>query len=282
MVQEPRTARERALELLRATLATSTWLPTTEAKRLVWAIRCAIVLGIVVLIASAVDKSLWNWLDLLIVPAVLAIGGYWLNRQQQVRQFTVEERRAQDQALQAYLDQMSQMLADKERPLREASLGDSLSTVARARTLTVLERLADGNHKANVAQFLHESDLIMNTHSVVNLRGANFAGANLASADLNGANFEEADFEGAILDAANLNGTNFAGVTLKNASLYFTELERADLSRAMLDSVYHLDTANLSQANLDNAIIIGVTPAVLGNLTQEQKTQVNFINADVL
>jgi len=76
--QEPRTAQELALELLRATLGSDRWLPTTTTKfeRLMWAIRGVIVLGFVVLIASAVDKPLWDWLKLLVIPAVLAVGGY--------------------------------------------------------------------------------------------------------------------------------------------------------------------------------------------------------------
>lgn len=278
--------RERALELLRATFASSTlstWLPTTGTKRLVWAIRCAIVLATVVLIASAVDKSLWNWLKLLVVPAVLAFGGYWLNRQQQARQYTVEERRAQDQALQSYLDQMSQMLADKERPLHKAQRGDSLSTVARARTLTVLERLDEGNqkagnHKARVAQFLYESDLIMKNHSIINLRGANFDGANLAEANLSGANFDGATFNGAKLDSANLNGATLEEAIFEGSSLFFTDLEGADLRSARLKSVDHLRTALLSEAtNLDGARISGVGPPELDNLTPEQKNQVLFI-----
>jgi hypothetical protein len=49
---------------------------------LVWALRGAVVLGVAVLIASAFDKSLWDWLGLLIVPVVLAIGGYLFNSSQ--------------------------------------------------------------------------------------------------------------------------------------------------------------------------------------------------------
>ena len=60
---------------------------------------------------------------------------------------------AQDEALQEYLEQMSQMLTDKERPLRRAQPGDDLSTVARARTLTVLTRL-DDDRKGTVVRFL--------------------------------------------------------------------------------------------------------------------------------
>jgi hypothetical protein len=59
----------------------------------VWAIRCASVLGGVVLIgsavASAIEKSLWDWLKLLIVPVVLllggALGGYFFTRSENRR-----------------------------------------------------------------------------------------------------------------------------------------------------------------------------------------------------
>jgi predicted membrane protein DUF2207 len=114
MAQEPRTAYQRALELLRATLSTSSWLPTTEAKRLVWVLRFAIVLGVLVLIASVVDKTLWDWLGLLIVPVVLAIGGYLFNSTQNRATQAAAERRAQAEALQAYLEYMSDLLVPQE------------------------------------------------------------------------------------------------------------------------------------------------------------------------
>ena len=116
-------------------------------------------------------RSLWDWLNLLIVPAVLALGGYFFTRSENRRtrdaadeqravdrQIADEQRsldrkiadeRRQDDTLQAYLDGMSQLLTDKERPLHRAQPGDSLSTLARARTLTVLPRL-DGERKGRV------------------------------------------------------------------------------------------------------------------------------------
>jgi hypothetical protein len=115
VAQEPSTTRRaRALELLKATLATPSWLPTTKAKRLVWAIRGATVLGLLVLIASVVDKNLWDWLDLLIIPAVLAAGALLFNRSENrraERQVKLDREIAlghrHDDALQAYLDRIS-------------------------------------------------------------------------------------------------------------------------------------------------------------------------------
>ena len=136
-------------------------------------------------------KQFWDYLDLLIVPAALALGVYWLNQRQnerdqqvadaqQERALAVESQRAQDEALQAYLDQMAQLLI--EHPLRRASPGDNLSTVARARTLTVLGRLGSARNR-NVLQFLLESGLIFKRqHNIVSLQEADLSGANLLEA----------------------------------------------------------------------------------------------------
>ena len=84
----------------------SIWLPTTEAKRLVWAIRFAIILGLLVLIASAVDKGLWDWLKLLIIPAVIAGGTIWFNQRQQVRQQVQQDTLAKIEEEQAKHNEM--------------------------------------------------------------------------------------------------------------------------------------------------------------------------------
>ena len=94
--------------------------------------------------AGLADKTLWDYLELLIVPAALAIGIYWLNSTQSKRESELEDQRrdreqvvaqtiARDTALQTYLDQMGHLLLDKN--LRESHPGDDLRLIARARTL---------------------------------------------------------------------------------------------------------------------------------------------------
>jgi hypothetical protein len=61
------------------------------------------------------------------------------------------EQRAQDEALQAYLDQMSQLML--ERKLLEAEQGDPVHTLAQARTSTAILRL-DAEHNESVTRFL--------------------------------------------------------------------------------------------------------------------------------
>jgi hypothetical protein len=188
-------------------------------------------------------KTLWDWLDLLIVPIVLALGGYFLNSSQTRATQAAAERRAQDDALQAYLDQMSAMLIPKkDQPsLSDEHPPDSLKAVARARTLTMLPRLKP-DHKARVVQFLYESGLIAKGRPILDLRGANLIGANLNVADLSWAVLREANLSGANLSEADLSSANLSGVRLFDANLIGADLSGADLSGA-----------NLSGANLSGA-----------------------------
>jgi uncharacterized membrane protein len=91
-----------------------------------------------------------DWLQLLIVPFALVVIGFLFTMQQDARQQQIEnqraeaerelaEQRAQEEALQAYLSQMSSLLLEKD--LRTSEEDSEVRTLARARTLTVLGRV---------------------------------------------------------------------------------------------------------------------------------------------
>lgn len=77
-------------------------------------------------------KTLWDWLDLVIIPILLVIlGAVFTHLGNKANEATrdaaqmesqatrdVAEQRAMDDALQAYLDLMAQMLLDRDNPLR--------------------------------------------------------------------------------------------------------------------------------------------------------------------
>ena len=93
------------------------WQPT--GRQLLWTGGIVAVLAVAILIGYRYGITLWDWLELLIVPAVIAGGGFWFNRQQRERELEIAEQRAQDDALHAYLDQMSGMLVpNKDQPSR--------------------------------------------------------------------------------------------------------------------------------------------------------------------
>src|SRR5215469_13489746 len=167
----------------------SWWKNTSKTLDAVIILSLVILLTLVVLIilgyiynwpwAGLHGKTLYDLLQLLIIPAVLALGGYLFNyttsrNEQKATQLRARtereatEKRAQterdvaldnqrEQALQAYIDSMSELLLEKK--LRESGENDEVRTIARVRTLTVLPRL-DGRRKASVVQFLYESGLI--------------------------------------------------------------------------------------------------------------------------
>jgi hypothetical protein len=212
-----------------------------------WFVGIVVAISAVVFVINRffVHRPLWDWLELLIVPAVLAGGGLWFNAQQREREQRIANERAQDEALQAYLDQMSDLLIPNEdRPsLYDEKPPESLRSVARARTLTVLPRL-DGDRKARVVQFLYESGLIAKRRRL-----------DLSRADLSGADLSEADLSGADLSKANLGPpfttvnieTNLRGANLREARLYKAILFQADLSGADLSGATVL-TNQLEQA----------------------------------
>jgi hypothetical protein len=130
---------------------------------------------------------------------------------QRERELEVESQRAQDEALQAYLDQMSQLLIDND--LLSAQVGDASRSVARARTLTVLPTL-DNRRKRSILQFLFEAGLIDKDSAIVDLKGAYLSRANLSRTNLS-----EANLRGAYLGRANLGRANLIGAYLREADL---------------------------------------------------------------
>jgi hypothetical protein len=102
-------------------------------------------------------KTFWDWLQLLIVPLVIALLGVVFTVQQDARQQELQEQNAQDAALQAYLEQMNHLLLEKD--LRDSDVDSEVRVLARAQTLTVLEQL-DPEGRSQVLRFLIEAKLV--------------------------------------------------------------------------------------------------------------------------
>jgi uncharacterized protein YjbI with pentapeptide repeats len=198
-------------------------------------------------------KTLWDWLQLLIIPAILAAGGLWFSQQQQMQadranqaQHLSDNAVALDQAresvLNTYIDRMSDMLLQDH--LRTTS-DQGARTIARARTLTALRRL-DGDRRGLLVRFLVEAGLIGAGNTGIDVTTADLSGATAGRTDLHGANLAEVDLRGAHLNQANL----------QQADLHEAHLGRADLSGAQLQGAM-LRTADLSGANLAGVDLSG-------------------------
>jgi uncharacterized protein YjbI with pentapeptide repeats len=249
------------------------------------------------------DKTFWDWLQLLsalAIPVVLAAAGFWFTAQQDQRQEAIEkqraesaqeieEQRAQDEALQAYLDQMNTLLLEEK--LRASEEGSEVRTLARARTLTVLGRL-DPKRKAQVMQFLVEARLVQSEDespplirlSGANLRGVYLSDVNLRGADLRGANLKGVDLVGefTVLDGADLSDANLTGAVLHEPQLKGAVLYNANLSDADLENAWFaqagLSGADLSDTNLRGANL-GKATLMDADLTHAVLTHATLIHA---
>jgi uncharacterized protein YjbI with pentapeptide repeats len=213
-------------------------------------------------------RTLWDWLQLLVIPLVLAIAAYALNasqagrdRAQQERQAAQERRIASEEArersLSAYLDRMSDLIVRGNLPhegIRRwgfASPSDA-QTLARTLTLVVLRRL-DGDQKAVVVQFLWESGLIKDHRRWKKLHEwplwpewNNEFSSRLPAVSLENADLRGIDLSGSLLAAF---GAPFdeSIVTDSQGKVLYQVREGIDLTGADLRG------ADFSEANLSNA-----------------------------
>jgi hypothetical protein len=180
-------------------------------------------------------KTLWDWLELLLVPFILGtLGLFWTTAQEDARQQYLEDLRAQDAALQAYLEQMSAVLL-RENSLREPGAdNDEVRALARARTLMIL-RTVDELHKTEVISFLLEADLVQATDGRP-------PAISLSGADLEGVNLSETDLSNVQLDNTDLRYAN-----LMDANLMDADLMDANLNGANLRNVHGITSAELEQ-----------------------------------
>src|SRR5438128_9862123 len=102
-------------------------------------------------------KSLWDWLDLLIVPVFLAGGAWFLDNSRKVSEARVEADRQRQATLDQYLEAIADMLLKSS--FTGASAVKDAKEVARTRTLAALRSL-DGGRKAQLLQFLYEAGLV--------------------------------------------------------------------------------------------------------------------------
>jgi uncharacterized protein YjbI with pentapeptide repeats len=288
------TPRERILEFMKEVVPNEG--PTR--KQVVWSVRITIVVIVVVLtvllllygISFLFGVELMNLLKLLAIPITIGAAVPLLNWLQKRRELEFEEQRAKTDALLQFLDQLTQLLLDKDKQkarLVKMDITPDIHEVISARTEAIGPNLTpEGNQ--SLINFLFGLGLLNKADPIISLAGRNFSGvdwsgtdlrevdltaANLRGAVLSEANLERANLERADLVKANLNGANFEDADLQEAHLSGTSLlgganlkhavlNGADLSRAQLGGA-QLQEANLAGANLQQAILAGAYNAGL-------------------
>lgn len=226
-------------------------------RRFALLVLAAVVLGCLIWLAYRQDwtgfrtRTLWSWLDLVIVPLSLALAAVLLNRAAATRDRQIAAEREFYALLGPLLPKQASLAAMRVFVL---------STV----------RLLDARGRGRVLQALYEGGLINGMTPVVDLRSAELQRANLSGMNLSGANLGGADLTGADLSNTNLTGAFLgetrlvracspsgrailADATIQGADLTEAKLARAELSRATLES------ATLVGTDLRGANLSGVT-----------------------
>lgn len=180
-------------------------------------------------------KSLWDWLQLLVVPLILAISAFYLNYAsaakdkylagvQQERDAELAIKQKQQDVFKTYLSQMQNLLL-KDTDQVQRNLSPRYKALATALTLTALDEL-NGERKGKVIAYLAKSDLINKDNPDVDLLNANLKGIELENIILTNVNISKAHMQNAKLSkvqftASDLRGANFSGATLDD--VFFSE-----------------------------------------------------------
>lgn len=197
-------------------------------------------------------KTLWDWLELLIVPVALS-GGAWIlsENQKVIEENQVNERRRQLE-YESYLSRMSQVLNKYSYP-KEIENSTFDKATMRAWTLNTLRSLEPGK-KGNIIQYLYDTNLISTDYQIIDLRSADLSNVDLERRFLPGINLSRSILTGANLKGVVLGGEFSIEVDDPSDPLNKIRLNGSDLSSADLTGA-DFTGAKLGGVNLKNAMI---------------------------
>ncbi len=199
------------------------------------------------------DKTLWDLLQLLIVPLLIVVVANHLNEAANERQRLDTADRHRQEAYNRILSDISALIL--EGGLADPKVKDSVRAVARARTLTTLQEI-DPARKRTLITFLAQSKLIDGMYPVIALNDADLRGVDLSGLYLWGGNLVGTNLRAANLQDATLSQAFLMGGDLRNADMRGSRLLHARLTHARLEDT-DLRRANLIDANLENTRLAG-------------------------
>jgi uncharacterized protein YjbI with pentapeptide repeats len=205
-------------------------------------------------------KTLWDWLDLLIIPFVIGILAWSFKEAEKEKATKSEEERAQNETLDSFINIMTELITKYN--LANQNSTSETRIIARTRINLAFNNL-NSSRKGQVLQFLFESSLIDKSPKI-KLLGSNIKNTNLDGIVLNGVEIKGAYFNNSTIKDANLNGAVFTSCDFteadlsnsltKNTDLSYTNLTKAKLMNMDLSSV-NFEGADLTKANLKGSII---------------------------
>ncbi len=221
-------------------------------------------------------KTFWNWLELLFVPFLLALGGIWIDNRLDEREREIAKDQVSSQKLLGYYREVKSSIKELNQEIIEIAESGSkiegmrdiaksksisdlqvatnlvkdsndISTIlndARLQVHTLLEEL-DRERKGKLVKYLYDLQLIQE-RCEVKQSGSKYYHyclepvISLVGSNLSNTNFSNHNLSKVKFERANLRESNLTG-----ANLFEANLEGADLSGA------NLDGANLRNAKIN-------------------------------
>jgi uncharacterized protein YjbI with pentapeptide repeats len=212
------------------------------------------------------SRSLWDWLQLLLVPIILIAGIGWLSIQQSQSNLQLSRQQHDTNLQVADAQQQTSILSTYQSSISDLMLHDGLRTskpsstvqlVANVETATALRQL-EPTDKGNLLRFLYETALINNDTHVIDLSELDAHNANLNNIDLRdtylfGLDMHGSDMRGVNLSYATLNYVNMANSNLAGADLHGSDMRDSNLTGANLSGANLKDVTELTNAQLAKA-----------------------------
>ena len=186
-----------------------------------------------------------------LIAATVSLAGYvvtWLNTRRQLRgQQEMEDMQAQDDTLQAYLGEISDLAS--KRATGNAEEGEVAAKLIQARTVTALLALGPARKRV-VLTLLYELEWVSKDKHLVDLHYANLTRADLRELTLRDIKLRLADLRAADLSGADLRGADLSEADLRGADLAKVNFLPYDTLYPERLSAHRLAMVNLSKVNL--------------------------------
>lgn len=205
-------------------------------------------------------KTLWDWLDLLIIPASIGLIGWLYKDYEKSKDEKKEQENKYSEILESYFKAISDLITKEN--LLDINNNNTSKKIARSRTILAIENL-DGERKGQVLQFLFELDLI--DTNKIDLLGANLAniqcdGIVLKNLTINGVHFGNSSFENSFLEnckfiACDFSNSTFLGASFQNVDFSYSKLNNCNFQYIDLTTL-NLEGVELHRANISNSKIL--------------------------
>lgn len=205
-------------------------------------------------------KRLWDWLELLIVPIVIAIIGTIIGNIQKNSEFRAADEKEKREILQDYYDSILNIILDGKLKKTEAQIDPAnenpIQVVIRSKTTTTLEVL-DDERKKSVLQFIARAKLINRMNPMIlldelTLNQVNFQQIELISVNLSGIEMEQAQLKNAQIFDADLSTANLSAARLLDSRFSYSIFQKTRLAQVNAKNC-EFDNCQFLEARLDDA-----------------------------